>query len=98
MEKKNNILKIQKFSLKILYLLNVGKILLGKNKIIYKKNNLILKKFLNQNFFIFKGQKFRLLNINLFYLRQRFGFFTFTKKPFKYVQKSKIISKNNIKR
>lgn len=98
MEKKNNVLKVQKFCLKILYLLNLGKILVGKNKIIYKKNNFIFKKYLNQKFFIFKGQKFRLLSINLFHFKQRFGFFVFTKKPFKYVQKTKVLSKNNIKR
>lgn len=92
-KKKLNLLFLDRFYFKILILLNINKLIFGKNKIIYKKNNFIFKKLINQNFFVFKGNNFRLLKINFFNLRYRFGNFTLTRKPFKYINKSKLDEK-----
>lgn len=91
--KKNNLKFINKNILKLLILILLNKTLLGKNKIIYKKNNIIFKKFFKNNVYIYKGNNFRNINVNYYYLGYRFGNFLLTRKPFKYINKNKINEK-----
>lgn len=99
MEKKKSNLKFtSRFIFKNLIINNLGRTILGKNKIIYKKNDNINKKFLNNDFFIFKGLNFRYLKVNCFNFNYKFGNFVLTRKPFKYIEKEKIESKKNLKR
>lgn len=93
-KKKLNLFFLDRFYFKLILMSNFNKPILGKNKIIYKKNNFIFKKLLNSNFFIFKGNNFRSLKINFFSLNYRFGIFTLTRKPFKFINKSKSDEKN----
>lgn len=91
---KNKILKNTNFFLfKQLLLINQNKKILGKNKIIFKKNNFITSKLNKLVYFIYKGNKFRTISINNFFFGYRFGIFCLTRKPFKYIIKTKQISK-----
>ena len=91
---KNKILKKTNFFLlKQLLLINQNKKILGKNKIIFKKNNFIISKLNKLNYFLYKGNKFRTININNFFFGYRFGVFCLTRKPFKYIIKTKQNSK-----
>lgn len=93
MEKKYSFYFLDKYFLKILLTLYKHNKLFGKNQIFFKKNYFFFKKIKNNNLFIFKGNKFRSLNVLYFHFGYRFGNFTFTKKPFKYLIKTKINSK-----
>ncbi len=87
---KNKILKNIHFSMfKQLLLINQNKKILGKNKIIFKKNNFITSKLNKLIYFIYKGNKFRTISINNFFFGYRFGVFCLTRKPFKYIIKTK---------
>lgn len=77
--------------------IKVKKKIKGKCRIIFKKSSSIPKTFLNYKFNIFKGFFFRSLTINKFFLGYKFGEFAFTRKPFKYIVKSKL-KKNFVKR
>lgn len=94
MEKFSNNLYVNKSLLKkILILLKFQK-LDGKEKIIFEKFLKIPNLLNNHSFLIFKGNKFRFLRINRFLFRMRFGNFIFTRKPFKFISKSKTATKN----
>lgn len=94
MIKKKQLIKINNFYFKQLLLLNQNKKIIGKNKIIFSKNNFILSKINKLEYYIYKGNKFRNLKINFFLFKQRFGAFCLTRKPFKYIIKSKQLIKN----
>ena len=86
--------KMNKFStnsFKKILLIKVSKfpVLKGKNKIIFSKYDLIIKNFYNINFLIYKGCFYRKLLINKFIIGYKFGEFSYTRKPFRYMLKSK---------
>ena len=78
-------------SFKKILLIKVSKfpVLKGKNKIIFSKYDLIIKNFYNINFLIYKGCFYRKLLINKFIIGYKFGEFSYTRKPFRYMLKSK---------
>lgn len=94
MEKNFKFFNIDYFYFKKLFILNQNKKLIGKNKIIFRKNNFILKKLVNEVFYVYKGNKFRNLIVTKFHILSRFGHFCFTRKPFKFIQKTKLSVKN----
>lgn len=61
----------------------------GRNKIIFKKSDIITKNFNNTTFLVYKGCFYRKLYVNKFIHSYRFGEFAFTRKPFRYMLKSK---------
>ncbi len=75
--------------LKCAIFIKVKKPLKGKNKVIFNKSLAIPKLFLGYKFNIYKGFFFRNFYISRFVLGYKFGEFSFTRKPFKYVLKSK---------
>lgn len=79
--------------LKRLFIFFKNQNLLGKNQIFFKKNLSIYQKMNKNNIFIFKGNKFRPLLINYFHFGYKMGNFVFTRKPFKYLLKTKTNSK-----
>lgn len=81
--------KISKSTFKKALLLKLDNKLVGKNKIIFKKSDKILNLFNNQNFLIYKGCFYRSITINKFLINYRFGEFSYTRKPFRYMLKSK---------
>jgi ribosomal protein S19 len=85
--------KINNFLFKKLLKLVSSNMLLGKNQIFFKKNCYITKKICNNNVYVYKGNKFRLIKLNFFYVGYYFGNFTFTRKPFKYILKQKTSNK-----
>lgn len=85
------------FLLKRLFINFKNQKLLGKNQIFFKKNVIIFNKMSKNSIFIYKGNKFRCLFIKYFHTGYRLGNFVFTRKPFKYIIKSKI-NKKSIKR
>lgn len=78
---------------KILILLKFQK-LEGKEKIIFEKFLKIPNLVNNHSFLIYKGNKFRFIKINKFLLNMKFGNFVFTRKPFKFINKMKSVSKS----
>ena len=93
MEKFSNSLYINKSLLKkILILLKFQK-LNGNEKIVFEKFLKIPNLLNSHSFLIYKGNKFRFLKVNKFLFGMRFGNFTFTRKPFKFISKTKISSK-----
>ena len=74
---------------KKILILKLDNELKGKNKIIFKKSDYICKNFLNSNVLIYKGCFYRNINVSRFILNYRFGEFAFTRKPFRYMLKSK---------
>lgn len=85
------------FLLKRLFINFKNQKLLGKNQIFFKKNITIYNKMEKNNLFIYKGNKFRFLLVNYFHIGYKLGNFSFTRKPFKYIIKTKS-NKKNIKR
>jgi len=81
--------KISKNTFKKILILKSLKDLKGKNKIIFKKSDMITKNFVNMNLLIYKGCFYRKLYINKFILNYKFGEFAYTRKPFRYMLKSK---------
>jgi ribosomal protein S19 len=83
--------KVSKGIIKKIIILKVSKFskLKGKNRIIFNKSDLIFKTFYNNFFLIYKGCFYRKLLINKFILNYKFGEFTYTRKPFRYMLKSK---------
>jgi ribosomal protein S19 len=79
--------------LKRFFILFKIKSLFGKNQIFFKKNILISKNFKKNSLFIYKGNKFRFIKINYFHIGLKLGNFVFTRKPFKFLIKSKTSSK-----
>lgn len=61
----------------------------GKNKIIFKKSDIILKNFISIKLLIYKGYFYRNININKFIIGYKFGEFAYTRKPFRFLLKSK---------
>lgn len=98
MEKNFKKLNINIFYFKRLFFFFKNQNLLGKNQIFFKKNLIIFKNLNKNNIFIYKGNKFRLLPVNFFHFGYNLGNFIFTRKPFKYIIKSKNNSKKLIKR
>lgn len=94
MEKNYKKLNINNFIIKRLLLLFKNNYFLGKNQIFFKKNIKFIKKMCNNNIYIYKGNKFRFIKINFFHTGLMFGNLTFTRKPFKFILKTKINSKN----
>ena len=80
---------ISKSIFKKILLLKINKELKGRNRIIFKKSDIIIKNFLNKKFLIYKGCFYRSLVINKFILNYRFGEFSYTRKPFRYMLKAK---------
>lgn len=76
-------------TLKCAIFIKVKKQLKGKHKVIFNKSSSIPKNFLGYKFNIYKGFFFRNFSINKFVLGYKFGEFSFTRKPFKYILKSK---------
>jgi ribosomal protein S19 len=85
------------FILKCSIYSKIKKDLKDKNKIIFNKSSTIPVNLLNYKFNIYKGCFFRSIVINKFLLGFKFGVFSFTRKPFKYVLKTKSVV-SNIKR
>jgi len=83
--------KISKSGFKKILILKVSKFndLKGKHRIVFKKSDLILKNFYNKTFLIYKGCFYRKLLINKFIFNYKFGEFAYTRKPFRYMLKSK---------
>ena len=69
--------------------LKIKKQLKGKNKVIFNKSVSIPKNFLGQKFNVYKGFFFRNFLVNKYVLGYKMGEFAFTRKPFKYIIKSK---------
>lgn len=80
---------ISKNTFKKILILKINNELVGRNKIIFKKSDLIVKSFLNKSLLIYKGCFYRNLTINKFILNYKFGEFAYTRKPFRYMLKSK---------
>jgi ribosomal protein S19 len=80
---------ISKNTFKKILILKVNNELKGKNKIVFKKSDVITKNFLNNKMLIYKGCFYRSLIISKFILGYRFGEFAYTRKPFRYMLKSK---------
>lgn len=76
--KKALLIKVSKFSE-----------LKGKNKIVFLKSDLVIKSFYNKNFLVYKGCFYRKLLVNKFIFNYRFGEFSYTRKPFRFMLKSK---------
>lgn len=68
-------------------ILNVKRNLIGKNKIVFTKSSSIPYFFLNRKVNIYKGFFFRKLLVNKFICGYKFGEFSFTRKPFKFLAK-----------
>lgn len=79
--------KISKSSFKKALLVKLDNKLLGKNKIIFKKSDIVLKTFVGVNFLIYKGCFYRNIKINKFIVNYKFGEFSYTRKPFRYMLK-----------
>lgn len=84
-----NINKINKSTFKKALILKLDNKLSGKNKIIFKKSDKILNVFNGHNFLVYKGCFYRNISINKFLINYRFGEFSYTRKPFRYMLKSK---------
>lgn len=82
-------LYFNKFILKCSIYVKVKKVLKGKNKVIFDKSVSIPKNFLNFKFNIYKGFFFRNFYVSRFVLGYKFWEFSFTRKPYKYILKSK---------
>jgi ribosomal protein S19 len=80
---------ISKNTFKKILILKTSNELNGRNKIIFKKSDIITNAFLNKNMLIYKGCFYRNLIITKFVLNYRFGEFAYTRKPFRYMLKSK---------
>ena len=76
-------------SFKKILILKLDNKLIGKNKIIFKKSDKIVKSFVNTSILVYKGCFYRNMNISKFILNYRFGEFAYTRKPFRYMLKSK---------
>lgn len=80
---------ISKNTFKKILILKIDNELKGRHRIIFKKSDKIVKNFLNKRFLIYKGCFYRSLVVNRFILNYRFGEFSYTRKPFRYMLKSK---------
>lgn len=80
---------ISKGTFKKILILKINNELKGRNKVIFKKSDFIVNSFLNKKLLIYKGCFYRNLFINKFILNYRFGEFAYTRKPFRYMLKSK---------
>lgn len=80
---------INKDLIKKICLLKLTNSLQGKNKIIFKKSSRILKIFKTNQILIYKGFFYRSLKITKFIINFKFGEFAYTRKPFRYLLKSK---------
>ncbi len=69
--------------------IKVRRQLKGKSRVIFNKSLSIPKTFLGHKFNIYKGFFFRNFFVSRFVLGYKFGEFSFTRKPFKYILKSK---------
>jgi len=81
--------KVSQSNFKKLLLINIKKELKGRHRIIFKKSDRIIKKFHNFNVLIYKGCFYRKLLINRFVNNYKYGEFAYTRKPFRYLVKSK---------
>ncbi len=88
-----NKIKLFRNELKLILILILNTFLMGKNQIIFKKFIKFSSFFLFQKLYIYKGNIFRNIYVNKFLLKQRCGLITFTRKPFKFIIKSKITTK-----
>lgn len=86
--------KISKIVFKTMLATILNSKLFGKNQIIFKKFFKLSKIFLNKKFLIYKGQNFVFFLLTQFVLKYNCGNFIFTRKPFKYITKNKIITKS----
>lgn len=82
-------LYFNKNTFKCAIFLKIKKILKGKNKVIFNKSVNIPKNFLGFKFNVYKGFFFRNFYVNRYVLGYKFGEFSFTRKPYKYVIKAK---------
>lgn len=80
---------ISKGTFKKLLILKIDGELKGKNRVMFKKSDLILNSFLNTKFLLYKGCFYRNLYINKFIVNYRFGEFAYSRKPFRYMLKTK---------
>ncbi len=83
--------------LKCAIFIKIKKQIKGKNRVIFNKSSVIPKIFLGYKFNIYKGFFFRNFYVSRFVLGYKFGEFSFTRKPFKYILKSKA-SESTLKR
>jgi len=74
---------------KKILILKLDNKLAGKNKIIFKKADRISQSFINSSVLVYKGCFYRNMNISKFVTNYRFGEFAYTRKPFRYMLKSK---------
>lgn len=74
---------------KKILILKINNELKGRNKIIFKKSDRITSNFNNKQLLVYKGCFYRNLIVNKFILGYRFGEFSYTRKPFRYMLKSK---------
>lgn len=80
---------ISKNTFKKILILKIDNELKGRHRIIFKKSDRIVKNFLNKRVLVYKGCFYRSLIVNRFILSYRFGEFSYTRKPFRYMLKSK---------
>ncbi len=80
---------ISKDNFKKLLILKIKGELKGKNKIIFKKSDRIIQNFNNLKVLVYKGCFYRKLIVSKFILNCKYGEFAFTRKPFRYMLKSK---------
>jgi ribosomal protein S19 len=66
-----------------------GGVLNGKNRLIFDRSSTIPSLFLGKKLRIHKGQFFRGLLVNKFVLGYKFGEFSYSRKPFKFLSKKK---------
>ncbi len=86
MEKKEKKKLFSKFLLKkIFFNFNIRK----KPLFVFKKNLTIFSFYKNNNFYVYNGNVFRVLNALQFFVCLSFGIFVFTRKPFKFLLKKK---------
>ena len=94
MEKnKNQRIAVSQNLLKFIYKLKINKKIQFKNKIFYNKSLTIISDVINQKLIIYKGFKFKSLNINKYLVGYKLGNFCFTRKLFKF--ESKVKTKKN---
>lgn len=84
-----NFNKLDKGIFKRVLLVKLNGKLSGRNRIIFRKSTKIVTPFLTYTFLVFKGCFYRNICISKFLLGFKFGEFSYTRKPFRYMLKSK---------
>jgi ribosomal protein S19 len=86
-EKKEKIKKLQKDIFKRILKIDLNFFI--RDSIIFNKYMSVFSFFIGKSFYIYNGTAFRKISVSVFLICMRFGFFVFTRKPFKYLLKKK---------